>query len=163
MRFGEGQVRRVWNKKPPEVRFFKHLIKSEGCWTTDLSKDKRGYARFALDARHPVLAHRFSYELFRKVKIPPSLCVLHKCDNTNCVNPDHLYLGTRTENGIDMRVRKRVLGSKNGYAKLNENDVVEIRRLRKTGITYRELAFKFGVGVQNICHIVKGRRWGHIY
>lgn len=42
-------------------------------------------------------AHRVSWELFRG-PIPNKLFVLHKCDNKNCINPDHLFLGTAKDN-----------------------------------------------------------------
>ena len=155
-RFGQGQVRKVWNKKPIEIRLLNHLIKENGCWTTDLAKDKRGYGRLGR-----LLVHRVAFEYFNNTKIPKNVCVLHHCDNPSCVNPNHLYLGTRTENGIDMRVRKRVEGSKNGYAKLTEEKVLEIRKIYPK-LTYAKLAKKYKVSVSNIEHIIQRTRWDHI-
>jgi hypothetical protein len=55
--------------------------------------------------RH-LLAHRFSYEM-HVGPIPDGMMVLHSCDNSRCVNPAHLSIGTQTENMLDMHKRNR--------------------------------------------------------
>lgn len=52
------------------------------------------------------MAHRVSFSVF-KGEIPPGLCVLHRCDTPMCVNPDHLFLGTQSDNMLDMYAKNR--------------------------------------------------------
>jgi DNA-binding NarL/FixJ family response regulator len=96
-------------------------------------------------------------------EIPQKMCVLHKCDNRKCTNPDHLYLGTYIENDRDRVERNRqAKGSKNGSAKLNEQQVKEIKIMLKNGFTQKEIAIKFNMSQATIGFIASGRLWKHV-
>ena len=69
------------------------------CWHFCGSRNQGGYGRLTVGGRLQVV-HRLSYELFVG-PIPDGLFVCHRCDNPSCINPDHLWLGTRSENAID--------------------------------------------------------------
>jgi hypothetical protein len=88
------------------LRFLTKIRKgAEGeCWKWNGSKSKYGYGRFSFRLEM-ILAHRISYFLF-KGKIGKSL-VLHKCDNPECTNPDHLFLGTHDDNMKDSKNKGR--------------------------------------------------------
>lgn len=62
-----------------------------------------GYGSVCLNSR-TVTAHRAAW-MFANGAIPDGMWVLHRCDNRRCVNPDHLYLGTRADNAIDLSAR----------------------------------------------------------
>lgn len=108
-------------------------------------------------------AHRLSYQLFRG-EIPEHLHCCHKCDTPLCCNPDHLFLGTNKENHMDASRKGRTpRGERSGSAVLKNNDVLEIRRLHKTGRwNYPKLGELFGVDFSAIYKIVKRKRWSHI-
>jgi hypothetical protein len=124
------------------------------------------------------VAHRFSYYLFIG-PIPDGMKVLHKCDNPNCVNPRHLFLGTNLDNTRDMvhKGRQRFdrspgpgedacKGEDHGMSRLTEEDVREIR-LRYRRKNYHQsnrdaLAREFGVNPNQILKIVRRRQWTHI-
>jgi hypothetical protein len=72
-----------------------------GCWEWRGSRHHQGYGMFMEAHKKPVKAHRLSWRLHNG-EIPASLCVLHRCDNTGCVNPAHLFLGTQLDNIRDM-------------------------------------------------------------
>lgn len=72
-------------------------------WTS--VKMKCGYGYFWHKGKY-VRAHRFAYEQ-AKGPIPEGLCVRHKCDQPDCVNPEHLETGTNMDNSRDMVERAR--------------------------------------------------------
>lgn len=77
------------------------------CWNyREKWRDKDGYGIFIVN-NISKRAHRVSYELF-KGPIVNNLYVCHACDNPSCTNPDHLWLGTNSENQLD-RFNKRFL------------------------------------------------------
>jgi len=80
-------------------RFEQKIDKSGDCWIWTGNKSKNGYGRFAFDNRN-ALAHRVSYALYVG-RIPDGMFVCHSCDVKACVNPEHLWLGTNSDNQKD--------------------------------------------------------------
>lgn len=80
-------------------------------------RNRKGYGQVRRNGK-TYLAHRWAWEQVNG-PIPDGLCVLHHCDNPPCVNQEHLFLGTATDNNADRdqkgRARGgRVMGDKNG-------------------------------------------------
>lgn len=88
-----------------EQRFAQRVTRADGCWLFNGGKTHFGYGRLSLRGNRWITAHRFAWLLHRGDIPDVSLCVLHRCDNPPCVNPDHLFLGTHADNVRDM-VRK---------------------------------------------------------
>lgn len=125
------------------------------CWLWLGAKNKNGYGVFSSK-----LAHRLSWSFFNGT-IPTNLCVLHKCDVRNCVNPDHLFLGTQQENISDMisKGRQKFLthtcGVKHWNSLLTKEEVKEIRTERSNGARILWLAKKFNVSSATISRITR--------
>lgn len=98
-------------------------------------------------------AHRCAW-IFYRGQIPLGLYVLHKCNNSMCVNPDHLYLGTHEDNMRDMAVSCRAAQSK-----FTDDQVHEIRA-HKQGCM--KLAKLYGVAQSTIKRIRSGKTHYHI-
>jgi DNA invertase Pin-like site-specific DNA recombinase len=91
--------------------------------------------------------------------------VCHKCDNSLCVNPDHLFLGTKLENFRDMeRKGRRVIprGSQKTLAKINEDDALQIKMRLRDGFTQKSIANEFGISRSIVQHIGQGLAWRHV-
>lgn len=117
----------------------------------------RGYGVFTVATKH-VYAHRVSWEL-HKGPIENGLDVLHRCDVPLCVNPNHLFLGTQTDNVNDMWAKGRAnppVGERNRHAKLTAEQVYEIRDSSKS---LRELALQYGVTMSMLSSIKRRASW----
>ena len=99
---------------PPKEVFEKNIKFSTetDCWIWNKGTSASGYGRYYIDGVQRY-AHQYSYELYIG-PIPNGLLVLHRCNNKPCVNPDHLYAGTYSNNNDDVR---RTGG---GYKKTNQ-------------------------------------------
>ena len=152
------------------IRFYTNIAKPisfDQCWVWIGGTDSYNYGRLFVDQQER-LAHRYSYEIHRG-PIPPTLLVLHKCNNTRCVNPyfGHLYLGTAKDNTRDMLTSSTyhppagLQGEHSSSAVLTTADVLLIRALhhKEQGIA---LAHRFGVSPSTISAIQHGRLWKHL-
>jgi len=159
---------RKWSQAPLEVRFWLKVDKkSESeCWPWLGQKLKNGYGRLSLGSKSEGSdgAHRISWMIANKQKIPAGMFVMHSCDNPVCVNPSHLSVGTPKENTADMiaKGRKRVVapvGNWNGKAIINE-DIV--RHIRMSDESHAALARKFNISPNCVRGVRIGRTWSHV-
>jgi hypothetical protein len=82
------------------------IVSGDGCWLWKGSPAAGGYGRAGIGSRKTALAHRVAYEIV-KGDVPDGMCVLHHCDVRLCVNPAHLFVGTRGDNARDMAAKGR--------------------------------------------------------
>lgn len=143
-------------------------VDNRGCWNWTGAK-RTGYGRLTCgsrtdNTRRTVSAHRYSYEVFCG-PIPKGMEICHSCDNRACVNPDHLFVGTRQDNIDDREAKGRnnpPIGVAHPHAKLSEQSVMQARLLRDQGMSYRALASKFGVCRKTITKACTGVTWRHL-
>lgn len=132
-----------------------------GCWLWKRSCNNYGYGYLHSHGKRHA-AHKVSYELYVG-EIPKGMLVCHKCDTPNCVNPEHLFLGTPADNQLDMKLKKRsTIGAKNPLAKLSEKDVASVLYMHEQGVMQKDIAVKFGVSRLAINLVVKRKNWSHV-
>lgn len=150
-------------------RFWSYVEKGPNCWEWKGSKFTNRYGQFRVYTKK-VKAHRFSW-IINGGFIPEGYCILHKCDNPPCVRPDHLFLGTNSDNTHDAirkgraalgKNLKHYCGENHPHSKLTEDLVRKIRRLHKEGKSKYGLARKYGIGETTVGQIVNRITWRHI-
>jgi len=150
-------------KALPEDRFFKKVLIApfHECWEWLAYKSWDGYGYFNSGKRNE-LAHRFSYRMFIG-EIPISLCVLHKCDNPSCVNPEHLFIGTNDDNVKDkVQKTRQACGERMNRGSATAEDVAEIRRMHASGIRQSCICRLFKISSGSVSKIINGKSWKHI-
>ena len=134
---------------------------AKGCIEWSKCRDTSGYGQLRYKGKM-VMAHRRVWEsIFGK--IPDGLYVLHRCDNPPCVNIEHLFLGTQSQNIRDCVSKGRWLrpglkGDDAPWSKLTLEQVREIRRLAGK-ISQTALANQFSVNQSTISRIQANKRW----
>ena len=154
---------------------------NSGCWLWDacILPMKGGTERggFYLNGRTE-LAHRASYILPRG-PIPAGLFVCHRCDNPICVNPDHLFLGSQSDNMRDMvskgrhfsqrhpEIAERIgfeRGSNNTHTRGEGNPkakltIAQVMAIRADARPTKAVAAEYGVNRTTIQRIRGGKQW----
>lgn len=157
--------------KTPERRQA-HLLAScrideNGCWRWQKCLHGNGYGKVGLGGGKTTGAHQASFRAFRG-EIPEGLNVCHTCDVRDCINPDHLFLGTQSDNIKDavakgrMNLTNRKHGEENSQAKLTDAHVVTIRLRLAAGEAKAQIARSFGVTPRIILLIDRREIWRHV-
>lgn len=122
----------------------RHRKEDNGCWVWTSYTDGR-YGLLSIKGKEEK-AHRASYSLF-KGKIPSGMSVCHSCDNTLCINPEHLFIGTHYDNMQDMAIKDR---ANNGREKLTLSE-----RKNLVGSSIKEI-MKHGYSQSHASRIRRG-------
>lgn len=156
-------TRMKWDSNPCQrtrgtirERFWRSVVKRgpNECWAWT-GRSERGYGRLA---HHR--AHRLSFLIHGGTLISGD-CVLHSCDNPICVNPRHLWKGTRVDNNADRVAKQRsARGERSGRAKLTRPAVEDIRtNYRRYTVPASTFAKRYGVTIRTVQHVLKGGCW----
>lgn len=167
-------------------RFWSKVDKSGECWVWTAHRRHHGYGAFFLNGKAQS-AHRVAWELTYG-PIPSGRSVLHACDNPPCVRPEHLSLGTHTDNMRDASSKGRLAppalsepwtpperrsgddggtdprrprGVRQGLARLDDDKVREIRLLA-TQLSSAAIARRFSVHADTVRSVLSGRTWRHV-
>lgn len=153
-------------QKRPTLRerfMCKFRIMDSSCWEWTAALFRTGYGAININ-RQAKYAHRVAYELFIG-PIPEGLFICHHCDNRKCINPSHLFAGTQADNVEDMYEKGRDNSPKGEgihTAKLTEEKVKEIRKLREEGLTHPKIAKLFGIAECTSSAVCLNRYWKHV-
>lgn len=141
------------------------------CWPWKGFRNAQGYGRTWIKDKG-YYAHRVIFCLANPGVIDLSAPVRgewgdvrHSCDNPPCCNPKHLLVGTHQDNMDDKMERGRQVyfkSTESPRARLTEEEVKEIRRLKKEGATINALALLYDVSRSCISHLLYGRSYQDI-
>lgn len=165
---GEEEMRGAASGQPTGVseahreKLNQYVVSESGCWEWSPGKFSGGYGRVNIGGKER-RAHRAMWELVNGKDIPAGMVIAHKCDNPCCVNPEHLQLATQKWNSLDCANKGRLhVGVSKNSAKLDDQKIVEIFSLRKSGMTQREIGEVYGVHHTTILDVLLSKSWRHV-
>lgn len=137
-------------------------VQPTGCVHWTRFRDKNGYGLVQVDNRSRRVI-RVVWEL-EHGPIPDGMIICHHCDDPPCINLDHLYLGTHSQNNADMVRRGRCArhkGESNPCAKVTEKIVLRIRA-EAQHTPQKDLCKTYGLSPGTVSMIVNRKRWTHL-
>ncbi len=154
---GSPENRRAPSNPSPEelLLYWGWEVTEGGCWEANGFRNADGYVIWSGHGRK-TSAHRVSYENSRGV-IPRGSEVRHSCDNPPCINPDHLEIGTHSDNMIDRSRRGR-----HPRAVASPDLVRQVREMRSSGFSRRETAQATGLSEPVVTSITTGAAWSWV-
>lgn len=147
--------------------FWAKVEKTLTCWIwTGAVSGPMKYGALTRSGMH-FLAHRWSWKLAFG-PIPDGMHVLHNCDTPRCVNPEHLFLGTKLDNTRDMIAKGRSKfsnphpGMTHHNHRFSDDDIRTMRLLFEAGLSQCELGRIYRTNQGNISRIVRRITWSHV-
>ncbi len=169
-RFDKGRIKDVPNKSAPVLRKplpgfevipgLRGEVQPNGCIICTLAKRRDGYAVTTTKVNgksKSLYPHRLVLEHKLGRPIQPGYAACHSCDNRGCINPDHLWEGTLSENTLDAVTKGRLAS-----CKLSVEQVVEIKQRLARGDAPKHIARDFGMSHRTIISIREGSSWAHV-
>lgn len=166
------ELKYEWFKQSDIDRFCSHIItpnwqdNPDICWEMDYHKNKNGYYdTFKCSNSNVIRAHRAAYCLANKCDVPSDKFILHKCNNSGCVNPNHLELGTHKDNMKYMVDSGRSLIGEKHHRSIFSDDCVWnllLRIYNDEFKSYRHIAKTYDCTITEISHILNGVIRKHI-
>ena len=155
------------NGTPVTLDYFRERSRPDpetGCWIWQGNISPAGYGVTGVRSLRSKQAHRSAYEIVTGERVSSLLDICHRCDERRCVNPDHLFVGTRSDNMVDCREKGRLRtpfkkGQRASTSKLTEDQVREIRRATESN---RKLAKRMGISRRAIQFVKTGRTWSWV-
>lgn len=158
--------------KTPLFERFKNIgwtVTDNDCWEWNGSRNARGYGQINSGLKtksghpRPVLAPRVAWSMaYGEPSSEQAVC--HKCDNPKCVNPKHLFLGTKADNNADMAKKRRTLnGEYRPQTKLSDLDIALIRKTYASGkYSQAQVAKMFSISASHVSLVVNRKRRGEL-
>ena len=141
-------------------RFQENIRITEDCWPWIGGVDKDGYGRLFLywekqenAPRKQIYIRANRYALEKKLgrKLDTTEDALHHCDNSSCVRPDHLFLGTTLDNNRDCLAKGRDTNER------KQEQIREIRKMLTEGVSSWVIEKTFGLSYSVVWKIRIGR------
>lgn len=158
--YTEKNVTRFWSKVNKNGTIPVHHPELGPCWEWMGGGNGKGYGQVRINYRQ-MGTHQVAWELMHG-RVPRDLWVLHKCNNPNCMNPDHLFLGTAKDNTSDMirkNRRRPYMGYSTGTKRhhLTAEEILTLKTRYANGESQTALARDFDVSRVTVSNILKGK------
>jgi predicted XRE-type DNA-binding protein len=144
-------IERFWNKV--------NITSDDECWNWTASTKTNGYGQFKCN-NQTYRTHRFAW-MITQGYIPEGLLICHRCDNRLCCNPNHLFVGTHTDNMQDRAIKNRRSKLRRTHSiKLTDD---QIREIRKSKLKQKDIAKRFDISQGQVSKILNRKRWTDMY
>lgn len=130
------------------------------CWIWIGSPSGNGYGQLRFEGvtyRSNVLSY-----LINKGNIPARMYICHTCDNPICVNPNHLFVGTPSDNAKDRQQKGRgrpMDGENNSNNRFTKESIIQMRSMFQKGYLCNEIAHIFDTNPEYVRNVVKRKVW----